>query len=151
VYFAMPEVRAMAMKDMYAWAMKVSQGKFQGNVDERDGKLHFNGTVASEADKNAIWDAIKTIPTWRNDIVADIRVTGAPAQPGAAMPASGPPAASRQMEQKMYTVKAGDTLSAIAQAQLGHAHDYMKIFEANRDQLSDPDKIKPGQVLRIPE
>lgn len=139
----------MAMKEMYAWAVKVSQDKFHGTIDDRDGKLYFNGTVASEADKNAIWDAIKTIPTWRNDIMADIRVTGAPTQPAAAMPASGPPAA-RQMEQKMYTVKSGDTLSGIAQAQLGHAHDYMKIFEANRDQLSDPDKIKPGQVLRIP-
>ena len=51
---------------------------------------------------------------------------------------------------KTYTVKAGDTLSAIAKAELGSANAYMKIFEANRDQLSDPDKIKPGQVLKIP-
>jgi nucleoid-associated protein YgaU len=47
-------------------------------------------------------------------------------------------------------VKSGDTLSAIAKEQLGSANAYMKIFEANRDQLNDPDKIKPGQVLRIP-
>ena len=45
---------------------------------------------------------------------------------------------------------AGDTLSAIAQRELGDAKKYMKIFEANRDQLQDPDKIKPGQVLKIP-
>ena len=49
-----------------------------------------------------------------------------------------------------YTVKAGDTLSKIAKDQLGNANAYMKIFEANKDQLSDPDKIKPGQVLKIP-
>jgi nucleoid-associated protein YgaU len=138
----------MALKDMYAWAIKVSQGKFHGTTEERDGKLYFNGTVATEADKNAIWDAIKTIPAWKNEIVADIRVTGAPAQAGAGMPASGPPAASKGV--KMYTVKSGDTLSAIAREQLVQANDYMKIFEANRDQLSDPDKIKPGQVLKIP-
>ena len=47
-------------------------------------------------------------------------------------------------------MKAGDTLSAIAKAQLGDANAYMKIFNANKDQLTDPDKIKPGQVLKIP-
>ena len=49
-----------------------------------------------------------------------------------------------------YTVKAGDTLSKIAKELLGNANAYNAIFEANRDQLSDPDKIKPGQVLKIP-
>ena len=52
---------------------------------------------------------------------------------------------------RTYTVQAGDTLGTIAKARLGNASDDVKIFEANRDQLSDPDKIKPGQVLRIPE
>jgi nucleoid-associated protein YgaU len=47
-------------------------------------------------------------------------------------------------------VKAGDTLSGIAKAQLGNAAAYMKIFELNKDQLTDPDKIKPGQELRLP-
>ena len=51
---------------------------------------------------------------------------------------------------KTYTVKAGDTLSAIAKEHLGSAGAYMKIFEANKDQLTDPDKIKPGQVLHLP-
>ena len=45
----------------------------------------------------------------------------------------------------------GDTLSAIAKKFLGNANDYMDIFNANRDQLTDPDKIKPGQVLKIPQ
>jgi nucleoid-associated protein YgaU len=49
-----------------------------------------------------------------------------------------------------YTVQAGDTLSKIARNLLGDANAYPKIFEANRDQLSDPDKINPGQVLKIP-
>jgi len=52
---------------------------------------------------------------------------------------------------KTYTVKAGDTLSAIAKEHLGSAGAYMKIFELNRDQLTDPDKIKPGQVLKLPQ
>jgi nucleoid-associated protein YgaU len=129
---------------MYAYAAKVAQGKFDGTIDERDGKLVFKGTVASEAQKNEIWDAIKTIPTWRNDIAADIQVSGeshAPARHGA--PAA--PAAP-----KTYTVKAGDTLGAIAKEHLGSAAAFMKIFELNGDQLTDPDKIKPGQVLRLP-
>lgn len=50
----------------------------------------------------------------------------------------------------MYTVKSGDTLSAIAQAQYGDANRYNEIFEANRPMLTDPNMIYPGQVLRIP-
>ena len=52
-------------------------------------------------------------------------------------------------ESRMYTVKSGDTLSKIAQEVYGNG-DYMKIFEANQPLLSDPNKIYPGQVLRIP-
>ena len=44
----------------------------------------------------------------------------------------------------------GDTLSAIAKQFYGKASAWPRIFEANRDQLDDPDRIKPGQVLRIP-
>jgi nucleoid-associated protein YgaU len=53
-------------------------------------------------------------------------------------------------ESRYYTVVHGDTLSAISKSQYGNANDYPKIFEANRPMLSSPDKIYPGQVLRIP-
>lgn len=49
-----------------------------------------------------------------------------------------------------YTVVSGDTLSKIAKEQYGNAMKYPVIFEANKPMLSDPDKIYPGQVLRIP-
>jgi nucleoid-associated protein YgaU len=49
-----------------------------------------------------------------------------------------------------YTVKKGDTLSHIAKDHYANANAYMKIFEANRPMLDHPDKIYPGQVLRIP-
>jgi nucleoid-associated protein YgaU len=117
----------MGLRDKYAHAIQTCKGMFQGNAEERDGKLYFKGTVNWEDEKNKIWDAIKTIPDWRNDIIADIQVTG-----------------------KTYTVKSGDTLSKIAKEHLGNANDYMKIFDVNKHQLSNPDQIKPGQVLRIP-
>jgi nucleoid-associated protein YgaU len=50
----------------------------------------------------------------------------------------------------LYTVKSGDSLSRIAKAHYGDAMKYKLIFEANRPMLKDPDKIYPGQVLRIP-
>ncbi len=53
-------------------------------------------------------------------------------------------------EAKYYTVVAGDTLSKIAKAHYGDANQYMKIFEANKPMLKDPNKIYPGQVLRVP-
>ena len=71
----------MSLKGMYAYAQKIAQGKFHGTIDERDGKLVFKGSVATEAEKNEIWDAIKTIPTWKNDVMADIQVTGGPSAP----------------------------------------------------------------------
>lgn len=52
---------------------------------------------------------------------------------------------------KVHVVEKGDTLSAIAKTYYGKASAYTKIFEANRDVLDDPDKIKPGQKLRIPD
>ena len=52
--------------------------------------------------------------------------------------------------QQTYVVQKGDTLSKIAAEYYGDARLYTKIFEANRDLLKDPDKIKPGQKLRIP-
>lgn len=52
--------------------------------------------------------------------------------------------------ERTYTVERGDTLSHIAKQFYGKAGEWNTIFEANRDQLDDPDLIKPGQVLRIP-
>ena len=128
----------MGLRDTYSYAISTAKGKFDGSAEERDGKLHFKGSVKSEQEANEIWAAIKTIPSWKNDVVADIKVTGGGSGGGVATAA------------RTYTVKAGDTLSAIAKQHLGDANKYMKIYEANRDQLSDPDKIKPGQVLKIP-
>ncbi|HET9644550.1 MAG TPA: peptidoglycan-binding protein LysM, partial [Burkholderiaceae bacterium] len=51
---------------------------------------------------------------------------------------------------RFHTVEKGETLSKIAQQEYGNASQYMKIFEANQPMLKDPDKIYPGQVLRIP-
>ena len=53
-------------------------------------------------------------------------------------------------EARYYTVKSGDTLSKIARETYGDANQYQLIFDANRPMLSDPDKIYPGQMLRIP-
>ena len=53
-------------------------------------------------------------------------------------------------EERWHLVVSGDTLSALAKKSYGKASLYMKIFEANKDQLSNPDLIKVGQKLRIP-
>ena len=135
----------MGLRDKYAYAIQTAKGKFEGNAEEREGKLYFKGTVTSEKDKNDIWNAIKTIPDWQKEIVADIKVIAAAAPAAGAGGAASAPAAART-----YTVKPGDTLSKIAKEHLGNANAYMKIFELNKNQLTDPNKIKPGQVLRLP-
>lgn len=60
------------------------------------------------------------------------------------------PAAQQGPRFEMYTVKEGDWLSKIAGRYYGDVHKWSKIYDANRDQISDPDKIKPGMVLKIP-
>jgi nucleoid-associated protein YgaU len=125
----------MGLRDKYAYAIQTCKGMFHGNAEERDGKLYFKGTVSSDAEKNKIWDAIKTIPDWQREVIADITVIAAPGATG---------------QMRTHTVQAGETLSKIAKDELGSAGAYMKIFEANKDQLQDPNMIKPGQVLRIP-
>jgi nucleoid-associated protein YgaU len=55
-----------------------------------------------------------------------------------------------QPEAKFYTVVSGDTLSKISKQYYGDANKYMKIFDANKPMLTSPDKIYPGQKLRIP-
>jgi nucleoid-associated protein YgaU len=129
----------MNLRDKYTHAIQTAKNlRMDGSAKERDGKLHVVGTVTSEVEKNAIWDAIKTVPDWRGEVVADIKVMP---KPGVEAPVS---------SMKTYTVKKGDTLSKISREFLGDANEYMRIFEANKDQLTDPDEIAPGQVLKIP-
>jgi nucleoid-associated protein YgaU len=133
----------MTLREKYNHAIQTAKGfQMQGSADERDGKLHFKGTVRTQEEANKIWDAIKTVPSWQEEVVADIKATG----PGTS---AKPPETGRQ--ERTYTVKAGDTLSKIAKELLGDANAYMEIVNLNRDQLTDPDKIKPGQVLKIPQ
>jgi nucleoid-associated protein YgaU len=128
---------ATQLRQKYDHAIQTAKSlRMQGAAEERDGKLYFNGTVQTQEEANRIWDAIKTNPDWRTDVVADIKATGG--------------GAAAKTAERTYTVKAGDTLSKIAKEMLGNANAYPEIFDANRDQLSDPDKIKPGQVLKIP-
>jgi nucleoid-associated protein YgaU len=86
------------------------------------------GVVPTDYAQNEVWDAIKQITLLRGsaDIVADVNVQSA----------------------TVYKVLAGDTLSKIAKTVLrGRQPGANRIFEANRDQLSDPDKIRVGQEL----
>ena len=126
----------MSLRDKYAHAIQTAKNlRMDGSAEERDGQLHFTGTTQTQDEANQIWDAIKTVPSWQQEVVGNIKASGQ---------------RSATAEQTTHTVKAGDTLSKIAKQSLGDANAYMDIFNANKDQLSDPDKIKPGQVLKIP-
>jgi nucleoid-associated protein YgaU len=95
------------------------------------------GVVGSNSDKEKIVLAVGNTPGVGK---VDDQLT----VEGGAGKAAAEPAAN------MYTVKKGDTLSAIAKAEYGDANKYPVIFEANKPMLKDPNKIYPGQVLRIP-
>ena len=91
-------------------------------------QLSLKVTAVSEASKNRIWDSIKSVDPSFADLKHDIEV-----QPG----------------EQVYTVEAGDNLSKISKYFYGDANKYAAIAQAN--DLADPDKIRAGQKLVIPE
>ncbi len=124
------------------------QGRLR-NVHIEGGKLLIRAEVPSEAAKNRIWDQIKLVDPSYSDLTADIVVAAGAA--GAPMAQTAGAGGGGQVSGRTYTVRPGDTLSKIAREMYGNESEYRKIFEANRNQLSDPDRIKPGQKLVIPD
>jgi LysM repeat protein len=123
------------------------RAKAEGKVVTLEGQadnLEIKGRVMAEFNR-----MVKTENTINKIQVLEPRA----AQPGSAQaPLPGPiPAPPRIGEETIYEVQKGDTLSALAQRFYGKASLYPKIFEANRDILSNPDLIKIGQKLRIPK
>jgi nucleoid-associated protein YgaU len=118
------------------------------NLHVQDNKLFIKGIAPSEDAKNKIWDQIKLVDqSYDNDLIAEFDVDESRAQArGAAAGASGGSGSGQT-----YTVKSGDTLSKISKQFYGDAHEYMKIYYANQDKLSDPNSIDVGQELNIPD
>jgi LysM repeat protein len=115
------------------------------NLHVEGDKLVIRGTAPSDQAKNAVWDQIKLIDPNVSDLIADIPVSQNRQQ---AATAGGGPGTTTGGQ--TYTVKAGDTLSKISKQFYGNSHEFMRIYYANSNQLSDPDKIKIGQQLIIP-
>ncbi len=103
------------------------------NVHLENDRLLLRGAAPSAAILNELWDLIKQIDATYADLTADLSVDGRL------------PVLSR-----IHVVVKGETLSRIARHFYGDSGLYRKIFEANTNQLDDPDKIKPGQKLVIP-
>jgi nucleoid-associated protein YgaU len=124
------------------------------NVNMEGNKLLIRGVAPSSDIKNRIWDQIKLIDASYSDLTCDLSVSQdqrqpVAQQPGATMTAGA--AAGGGQNQRHYTVKSGDTLSKISREFYGDANQYTKIFNANRNILRDPNTIKPGQELIIPD
>ena len=101
-------------------------------IELNNGTATVRGSVSSQPEREKLILAIGNTPGVGQ--VDDQLTVSAPATPSATL----------------YTVKHGDTLSAIAKTYYKDGSKYPRIFEANRPMLGDPNKIYPGQVLRIP-
>jgi len=125
------------LKSKYAAAIKTitETGVHLSHLHVQDNKLVIKGTAPSEQAKGEVWTAIKSADPTFSDLSCDLTID--PSLPA-------PP------RTQSYTVVAGDTLSKISKQFYGNANAYMKIFDANKDQLKDPNTIKVGQVLKIP-
>jgi len=133
--------RLEQLKQKYGSVLNLIQqkGVQLSHLHVQDNKLFIQGSAPSEAVKNDIWNQIKLVDPSFSDLTCDISAPAGTAAPAVAATTA-----------KTYTVQSGDTLSKIAKQFYGNANDYMKIFNANTDQLSDPNKIQVGQVLTIP-
>jgi nucleoid-associated protein YgaU len=125
----------------------------------QDNKLFIQGEAPSDQVKNKVWDQIKLIDPNYSDVTCDLTVNPALGSHGGAAATQAGSAATGGLGNtahagaggmQTYTVQAGDSLSKISQQFYGSANRYMSIFEANRDVLTDPDKIRAGQTLKIP-
>jgi nucleoid-associated protein YgaU len=128
----------MAVRDKYQSLIDLANQSGVNNlqVTEEGDVLHVTGYAPSEEAKKKVWDEYNRLdPDMRSgDLVLNLEVGGGSWGEGGG-------------EETTHTVKSGDTLSEIGQ-QYGVA--WRDIFEANSDQLKDPDKINVGQKLRIP-
>jgi nucleoid-associated protein YgaU len=122
----------MALQEKYQAIINTanSSGVTNLSVAEQDNVLYITGTAPTNQAKDRIWEVYESIdPEMRSgDLVLNISVD--------------------QSAPETYEVKSGDNLSKIAKRYSGIS--WKDIFEANRDIISDPDKIFPGQVLKIP-
>ena len=125
----------MSLQEKYQSILELAnQNGTSYELSEGDGVLHINGNAPSEEAKQQLWDEYNRIdPDYRaGDLMLNIAVGEGVGGPGGGT----------------YTVVAGDNLSKIG-AKYGIT--WQAIFEANKDIISDPDMIHPGQELKIPE
>jgi nucleoid-associated protein YgaU len=113
------------------------------NVNMEGDKLLIRASAPSVDVKNKIWDQIKLVDPSYADLTADISAPEA----AAAAAAGGDAAVAAP---RTYTVQAGDNLSKISKHFYGDPNQYMKIVNANKETLPNPDLIKPGMELNIP-
>ncbi len=124
----------MSAKAKYQAVLDLGQelGIKDGNVSMEGDTLKIKGEAGTPYEKNILWDKIKEIGGESpSDIKANITVTD-------------------DSVYHRHTVKSGESLSKIAKHYYGDAMKYQQIFEANTDQLKNPDLIHPDQVLVIP-
>jgi LysM repeat protein len=120
------------------------------NVNMQGDKLYIRGEAPSQETKNQIWNRIKAIDSTYSDLIADFTINSS--LPQAQQPTMSAGASAGGADGvRTYTVQPGDTLSKISLKVYGNNASYIRIFEANRDQLKNPDQIRPGQQLKIPE
>ena len=145
---AQNDQRFEQLKQKYQTVVKAmeQQGVRLQNLHLQNDKLYIRGEAPSEEAKNRVWDQIKMVDSSAADLTADITVN----QSAPRTQTAGAGIGGGQNTRK-YTVKSGDTLSKISRQFYGDANQYMRIFEANRGSLTDPDKIRAGQELVIPE
>jgi nucleoid-associated protein YgaU len=128
-------------------AINQNGGRLQ-NLNMQGDKLFMRAEAPSPDAKNKIWDQIKMVDSSYSDLIADITVNQSAQAPRTQTAGA---SASGGQGTRNYTVQSGDTLSKIAKQFYGDANSYMKIFQANRDRLNNPNEVKAGQELVIPE
>lgn len=136
--------------------LKTLQPESAAVLDEHIAAAQFNAASAVEQAgdlEGALFlfqDAQRRNPNLGEAGFAIERVQSAIAAASQPAPSEAPVVEASPAEERTYTVEDGDTLSAIAEKFYGDANSYPTIFDANRDQLDNPDVIQVGQVLRIP-
>ncbi len=122
----------------------------QVNITFKDGHIVAVGRARNAEDREKLILAMGNVEGVNEVQEEIVIVTEEVATDGSTSADATEQSADAAADSTFYTVQKGDTLGAIAKAHYGNAGLYPKIFEANKPMLSDPNKIYPGQMLRIP-
>lgn len=131
-------------------SIKAKKGVTLQGLGSKLSGLYFVESVEHTFDHRGYTQQITVSRSWKGESMKNAPVSTTTTSTPSTPPKTDKPVVTPTVQTRTYTIKKGDTLWAIAKKYYGKGSEYPKIFNANKDIIKDPNKIYPGQVIKIP-